>query len=37
VSVLLQPGRSKPDDDVRTAVETAGTAMVFTGRRHLRH
>jgi phosphoribosylaminoimidazolecarboxamide formyltransferase/IMP cyclohydrolase len=37
VAVLVQPGGSKRDDEVRTAVEAAGAAMVFTGRRHFRH
>jgi phosphoribosylaminoimidazolecarboxamide formyltransferase / IMP cyclohydrolase len=37
VSVLVQPGGSKRDDEVRAAVEGAGAAMVFTGRRHFRH
>jgi phosphoribosylaminoimidazolecarboxamide formyltransferase/IMP cyclohydrolase len=37
VPVLVQPGGSKRDDDVRAAVEAAGAAMVFTGRRHFRH
>jgi phosphoribosylaminoimidazolecarboxamide formyltransferase/IMP cyclohydrolase len=37
VSVLVQPGGSKRDDEVRTAVEATGAAMVFTGRRHFRH
>jgi phosphoribosylaminoimidazolecarboxamide formyltransferase/IMP cyclohydrolase len=37
VSVLVQPGGSKRDAEVRAAVEAAGAAMVFTGRRHFRH
>ena len=37
VTVLVQPGGSKRDDEVRAAVEAAGAAMVFTGRRHFRH
>jgi phosphoribosylaminoimidazolecarboxamide formyltransferase/IMP cyclohydrolase len=37
VSALIQPGGSKRDDDVVVAVEKAGAAMVFTGRRHFRH
>jgi phosphoribosylaminoimidazolecarboxamide formyltransferase/IMP cyclohydrolase len=37
VSVLVQPGGSKRDDEVRAAVEAAGAAMVLTGRRHFRH
>ena len=34
---IVQPGGSKPDDEVVAAVEQAGAAMVFTGRRHFRH
>jgi phosphoribosylaminoimidazolecarboxamide formyltransferase/IMP cyclohydrolase len=37
VTSLIQPGGSKRDQDVIDAVETAGAAMVFTGRRHFRH
>jgi phosphoribosylaminoimidazolecarboxamide formyltransferase/IMP cyclohydrolase len=37
VTVLVQPGGSKRDGDVIAAVEAAGAAMVFTGRRHFRH
>jgi phosphoribosylaminoimidazolecarboxamide formyltransferase/IMP cyclohydrolase len=37
VRVLVQPGGSKRDADVIAAVEQAGAAMVFTGRRHFRH
>ncbi len=37
VSSLIQPGGSKRDEDVVAAVESAGAAMVFTGRRHFRH
>jgi phosphoribosylaminoimidazolecarboxamide formyltransferase/IMP cyclohydrolase len=37
VSVFVQPGGSKRDDEVREAVEGAGAAMVFTGKRHFRH
>ena len=37
VSSLIQPGGSKRDSDVVAAVESAGAAMVFTGRRHFRH
>jgi phosphoribosylaminoimidazolecarboxamide formyltransferase/IMP cyclohydrolase len=37
VSVLVQPGGSKRDDEVTSAVDAAGGAMVFTGRRHFRH
>jgi phosphoribosylaminoimidazolecarboxamide formyltransferase/IMP cyclohydrolase len=37
VTALIQPGGSKRDEDVIAAVEEAGAAMVFTGRRHFRH
>ena len=37
VTSLIQPGGSKRDEDVVAAVEKAGAAMVFTGRRHFRH
>jgi phosphoribosylaminoimidazolecarboxamide formyltransferase/IMP cyclohydrolase len=37
VTALIQPGGSKRDPDVIEAVEGAGAAMVFTGRRHFRH
>jgi len=37
VVAVIQPGGSKRDDDVVAAVERAGAAMVFTGRRHFRH
>ena len=37
VTALIQPGGSKRDDDVVAAVDEAGAAMVFTGRRHFRH
>jgi phosphoribosylaminoimidazolecarboxamide formyltransferase/IMP cyclohydrolase len=37
VTSLIQPGGSKRDSDVVGAVESAGAAMVFTGRRHFRH
>ena len=37
VTALIQPGGSKRDGDVVAAVERAGAAMVFTGRRHFRH
>jgi phosphoribosylaminoimidazolecarboxamide formyltransferase/IMP cyclohydrolase len=37
VTGLIQPGGSKRDSDVVAAVESAGAAMVFTGRRHFRH
>ena len=37
VTALIQSGGSKRDEDVIAAVERAGAAMVFTGRRHFRH
>jgi phosphoribosylaminoimidazolecarboxamide formyltransferase/IMP cyclohydrolase len=37
VTAIVQPGGSKRDDQVIAAVEAAGAAMVFTGRRHFRH
>jgi phosphoribosylaminoimidazolecarboxamide formyltransferase/IMP cyclohydrolase len=37
VKALIQPGGSKRDDEVITAVKDAGATMVFAGRRHFRH
>ena len=37
VTAVIQPGGSKRDDDVISAVDSAGGAMIFTGRRHFRH
>jgi phosphoribosylaminoimidazolecarboxamide formyltransferase/IMP cyclohydrolase len=37
VRAIIQPGGSKRDGEVIAAVEAAGAAMVFTGRRHFRH
>ena len=37
VTTLIQPGGSKRDAEVAEAVNAAGGAMVFTGRRHFRH
>jgi len=37
VTALIQPGGSKRDAEVVTAVEAAGATMVFSGRRHFRH
>jgi phosphoribosylaminoimidazolecarboxamide formyltransferase/IMP cyclohydrolase len=37
VTAIIQPGGSKRDGEVIAAVEAAGAAMVFTGRRHFRH
>ena len=36
-AAIVQPGGSRRDQDVIDAVEKAGAAMVFTGRRHFRH
>jgi phosphoribosylaminoimidazolecarboxamide formyltransferase/IMP cyclohydrolase len=37
IAVIVQPGGSRRDEEVVGAVEAAGAAMVFTGRRHFRH
>ena len=37
VAAVIQPGGSRRDDEVTRAVDEAGAAMVFTGRRHFRH
>jgi phosphoribosylaminoimidazolecarboxamide formyltransferase/IMP cyclohydrolase len=37
VVAIVQPGGSRRDQDVIDAVESAGAAMAFTGRRHFRH
>jgi phosphoribosylaminoimidazolecarboxamide formyltransferase/IMP cyclohydrolase len=37
VRAIVQPGGSKRDDLVISAVADAGATMVFTGRRHFRH
>ena len=37
IAAFIQPGGSKRDDEVVAAVDAAGAAMVFTGRRHFRH
>ncbi|HEX7627274.1 MAG TPA: bifunctional phosphoribosylaminoimidazolecarboxamide formyltransferase/IMP cyclohydrolase [Gaiellaceae bacterium] len=37
IAAIVQPGGSKRDDEVIAAVQAAGVAMVFTGRRHFRH
>jgi phosphoribosylaminoimidazolecarboxamide formyltransferase/IMP cyclohydrolase len=37
ITAIVQPGGSRRDDEVTAAVEAAGAAMVFTGRRHFRH
>ena len=36
-TAIVQPGGSMRDPDVVKAVDAAGAAMVFTGRRHFRH
>jgi phosphoribosylaminoimidazolecarboxamide formyltransferase / IMP cyclohydrolase len=37
VTAIIQPGGSKRDAEVITAVEAADAAMIFTERRHFRH
>jgi phosphoribosylaminoimidazolecarboxamide formyltransferase/IMP cyclohydrolase len=37
VSVVVQPGGSIRDDDIRAAAEEASVALVLTGERHFRH
>jgi phosphoribosylaminoimidazolecarboxamide formyltransferase/IMP cyclohydrolase len=37
ITAIIQPGGSKRDADVVAAVDAAGAAMVFAGRRHFRH
>jgi phosphoribosylaminoimidazolecarboxamide formyltransferase / IMP cyclohydrolase len=37
VTAIIQPGGSVRDPDVVQAIDAAGAAMVFTGRRHFRH
>jgi len=37
VTAIVQPGGSRRDPEVVEAVNRAGAAMVFTGRRHFRH
>jgi len=37
VTAVVEPGGSRNDVDVIAAVDAAGGAMVFTGRRHFRH
>jgi phosphoribosylaminoimidazolecarboxamide formyltransferase / IMP cyclohydrolase len=37
VAAIVQPGGSRRDEEVVAAIEDAGAAMVFTGRRHFRH
>jgi phosphoribosylaminoimidazolecarboxamide formyltransferase/IMP cyclohydrolase len=37
ITAIIQPGGSVRDADVIAAVDAAGIAMVFTGKRHFRH
>ena len=37
IAAVIQPGGSKRDAEVVAAVDAAGAAMVFAGRRHFRH
>ena len=37
IAAIIQPGGSKRDSEVIEAVSAAGSAMVFTHRRHFRH
>jgi phosphoribosylaminoimidazolecarboxamide formyltransferase/IMP cyclohydrolase len=37
IAAIIQPGGSKRDADVVAAVDAAGGALIFTGRRHFRH
>jgi phosphoribosylaminoimidazolecarboxamide formyltransferase / IMP cyclohydrolase len=37
VTAIIQPGGSVNDDAVIEAADTAGLAMVFTGKRHFKH
>jgi phosphoribosylaminoimidazolecarboxamide formyltransferase/IMP cyclohydrolase len=37
ISCVIQPGGSMRDEEVITAADEAGMAMVFTGMRHFRH
>ena len=37
ISAIIQPGGSVRDPEVVEAIDDAGLAMVFTGRRHFRH
>ena len=36
-TAVVEPGGSRKDGEVIAAVDAAGAAMVFTGRRHFRH
>jgi phosphoribosylaminoimidazolecarboxamide formyltransferase/IMP cyclohydrolase len=37
VTAVIEPGGSRRDDEVIAAVDAAGAAMLFSGRRHFRH
>jgi phosphoribosylaminoimidazolecarboxamide formyltransferase/IMP cyclohydrolase len=37
IGVIVQPGGSRRDEEVKTAVADGGGALVMTGRRHFRH
>ena len=37
ITCVIQPGGSMRDDEVITAADEHGMAMVFTGMRHFRH
>ena len=37
VVAIVQPGGSKKDDEVITAANKHGIAVVFTGKRHFKH
>lgn len=37
IKAIIQPGGSRRDEDVIAACNSAGIAMVFTGRRHFKH
>jgi phosphoribosylaminoimidazolecarboxamide formyltransferase/IMP cyclohydrolase len=37
IAAVIQPGGSVRDEEVVSAADEHGMAMVFTGRRHFRH
>ena len=37
ITAIIQPGGSRRDPEVVAAADSAGVAMVFTGKRHFRH
>ncbi|MCG2770158.1 MAG: bifunctional phosphoribosylaminoimidazolecarboxamide formyltransferase/IMP cyclohydrolase, partial [Anaerolineae bacterium] len=37
VTAVIQPGGAMRDEEVISAVDRLGLAMIFTGRRHFRH